>query len=252
MAVVDLPDLSKIRDAVMAYPEATFIIFVTGLGLGWGASWLFARRELRVNRSIIEAINSSDITREEKSTILKHSLPTKGWFKFATQSIALVLLLAMFAAVAIYYTRIPFNPIPYLFSSLPTTNVLLAEKCDGLAKDIRDFVLERSLSAPPFFSPDAPPPSVATGIDPQASLQQSWKRFSEHATYDNQTRTLFINKFGARLVSIDAELRSNGHKPSGHWLWAAEARINETADHLNNYAQRLRDNQTINDPDNRP
>lgn len=51
--MVDLPDLSKFRDVVAAYPEGAFYLFATGLALGSGASWLLARRELKVNRSII-------------------------------------------------------------------------------------------------------------------------------------------------------------------------------------------------------
>lgn len=103
--MLELPDFSKIQAAVVAYPEATFIIFATGLGLGWGAASLLARRELKVNRSIIEAVRAADISPPDKQRILDHSLPQRSRLKFVIQSLALVVLVAAIGAVGIYFVR---------------------------------------------------------------------------------------------------------------------------------------------------
>jgi hypothetical protein len=101
------PDFSKVRDAVMAYPEASMSIFVAGLLLGWGASWMLAHRELKVNRSIITAVNDATISAESRRHIIAHSLPHKGRLKLLVQSLAILVSIAFIASGLVIFLKMP-------------------------------------------------------------------------------------------------------------------------------------------------
>jgi len=90
-------EFSKIWNAIMAHPEATMTIFVSGLFLGWGASWLLAHRELKVNRAIIAGLKEPTTSEHTKQELLGNALPQRGrgpWVK----SFAVVILMSIVAA----------------------------------------------------------------------------------------------------------------------------------------------------------
>lgn len=74
---IDIPDIAKLREVFVAFPNETVGIFVGGLVLGWGAAWMLAKRELKVNRSIVEAVKDPNLPQNKKIEILQHALPQK-------------------------------------------------------------------------------------------------------------------------------------------------------------------------------
>jgi hypothetical protein len=87
-----------VREAVMAFPEVMLSIFVGGLFIGWGISWLLAHRELKVNRSVIAAVKKVHVTPEAKRDILQRALPQRR-LPPILRSFGLVLLAGAIAGV---------------------------------------------------------------------------------------------------------------------------------------------------------
>jgi hypothetical protein len=99
--VFEPADFSKVREAVMAYPEASIAIFVGGLFIGWGASWLLAHRELKVNRVIISELRQSNISQATKDSLLSNVLPQHRfgpWLK----SLGTISIAAIAAAASVW------------------------------------------------------------------------------------------------------------------------------------------------------
>jgi len=107
MAIFDL-DFNKVWEAVMAYPETTISLFIGGLVLGWGASWLLAHRELKVNRLIIAQLQESSLSEDEKRGLLREALP-QSKFGPLVKSFSTVVLMSILsvAAVLILQARQP-------------------------------------------------------------------------------------------------------------------------------------------------
>jgi hypothetical protein len=91
-------NFAKVREAVMAYPEATIAIFLGGLFIGWGAAWLIARRELTVNRLIIEHAKDPKLSSTDKNEILNKALPQRKWDRLKPVLVPVfVVIIAIFA-----------------------------------------------------------------------------------------------------------------------------------------------------------
>jgi hypothetical protein len=115
----------------------------------------------------------------------------------------------------------------------------LADMCDGLAQDIRQFLVQRKLTEPPFFSDGEHPPG-----SPEYA-KDAEKRFAVGAAYADMTRQLFLSNFGSRWSVISDQLKPQGVRT---WpTWHAAGRMDDAADLLSLYARRLRDGQVIDD-----
>lgn len=105
---MDVLDLLKAREAVMAFPEATITLLLGGLVIGWVSSFAFAHRELKVNRLIIAELRQSGLSEAAKAELLKSAVPRQKlgpWFK----SFSVVLFTAGIAALVAWLMqpRIP-------------------------------------------------------------------------------------------------------------------------------------------------
>jgi hypothetical protein len=120
-------------------------------------------------------------------------------------------------------------------------NIELSQKCETLMTDISQFKLVREMGESPFFPKDSRMISQ--------SRQENYKDFAERAEYSTKTRQLFNYRFSGRLAQINDELIAQGHHPSIHWMWAADARMDEIIKRLAVYIQRLRAGEIINEPD---
>jgi hypothetical protein len=146
--------VTKGREAIVAFPEASFALFL-GLLIGWGASFAFAHKELKVTGFLIDELRRSNISEVTKAQLLANA-PQSRWLGSWIKSLGVI---ALAAAVGVAWIIQPKGtPARHLTAEQQTrlAEVLRlgpgenysiefnsppnCDECEEFAQELRDFV----------------------------------------------------------------------------------------------------------------
>src|SRR5450432_1103474 len=92
--------LLRAKEAIVAFPEASLSLFFGGLAIGWAVSFMFAHRELKVNRIIIAELKEPNISQAVKDQLLNSALPQRRVGPWVRSLGGILMAAAVAAAVA--------------------------------------------------------------------------------------------------------------------------------------------------------
>lgn len=149
---MDIMDLWQAKEAIMAYPEASSILFFGGLGIGWGASFAFVHQEIKVSRILIDELRRPDISDAARKALLASAPPRelRPW----TKSLG-VFLVAAAVGLGITWFALPkgrhltasqmrnltasLKPLASQTHAIEINSVPNCDECEVYAQQFREF-----------------------------------------------------------------------------------------------------------------
>jgi len=151
--------LLRAKEAIVAFPEASLSLFFGGLAIGWAVSFMFAHRELKVNRIIIAELKEPNISQAVKDQLLNSALPQRRVGPWVRSLGGILMAAAVAAAVAwAIQTKAPIDSSRHLSDdkkismaaklqldpnetySVEFNSASNCDECEEFAEEIREFI----------------------------------------------------------------------------------------------------------------